>query len=393
MIWQVAISMRGIKMNHNEHDYDQDAEAALIQSTHDLTALKQRYTAFGVAQHLISLMHLISSLQYSTGDLFKVSDINDESVSPEWTGRIICTYPADHKNKLLYNSLLDHLTFWSQSVVDEFPMHEFNPYFRYFLNEANQCGFCFSPFDDFDFIFYRCEERTDWMCAKLNKFVNSIRKIGENIVVAAEMKKFQRASDDNYRSGMNYVETLFDKYSRLMVVRVDLAYRKHHLVSDPLQEYVPEHYVTSEDEFLMHRQKLLEGLQRHPIFEHLRGYMIKLEHGREKGFHCHCLFMFNGSKVRQGISLGQMIGGYWVNEITDNKGLFYNCNLYPHYFYDGLGMVDRDDTKKLTGIEYAVKYMTKPDAIVRLSLGNTRIFTRGVMPEIPDVRLGRPRAV
>jgi hypothetical protein len=56
-------------------------------------------------------------------------------------------------------------------------------------------------------------------------------------------------------------------------------------------------------------------------------------------------------------------------------------------------MVDRDDTKKLTGIEYAVKYMTKPDAIVRLSLGNTRIFTRGVMPEIPDVRLGRPRAV
>jgi hypothetical protein len=88
-----------------------------------------------------------------------------------------------------------------------------------------------------------------------------------------------------------------------------------------------------------------------------------------------------------------MIGGYWVNEITDNKGLFYNCNLYPHYFYDGLGMVDRDDTKKLTGIEYAVKYMTKPDAIVRLSLGNTRIFTRGVMPEIPDVRLGRPRAV
>jgi hypothetical protein len=386
--------MRGTKMNHNnEQQHDQDAEIAFLQSTHDLTAIKARYTAYGVAQHLISLMHLINNLQQSTGDLFKVSDINDESVSQDWIGRIICTYPADHKNRLLYNSLLDHLTFWSQSVADEFPMHEFNPYFRYFLNEANECGFCFSPFDDFDFIFYRCEERTVSMCAKLNKFVNSIRKIQENASVVAEMQEFKRASDDNYRSGVNYVETLFDKYSRLMVVRVDLAYRKHHLVSDPLQQFVPEHFVTSADEFLTHHQKMLEGLQRYPIFEHLRGYMIKIEHGREKGFHCHCLFMFNGSKVRQGISIGQMIGWYWVNEITDNKGSFYNCNLYPNYFYDGLGMVNRDDTKKLTGIEYAVKYMTKPDAIVRLYLGNTQVFTKGVTPEIADMRLGRPRAV
>jgi hypothetical protein len=390
MIWHVRHINESYQMNHNdEHNYDQDAEIALMQSTQNLTAVQPKHAAFGVVQHLISLMHLIKNLQQSSGELFKISDINDQRVSPEWIGRIICRYPHDHKNALLFNSIIEHLNYWNEYMKGEFPMHQFNPYFYYFFNEAQRFGLHFSP-GEFEYIFYGCDERSVALCANLNAFVNSLRKIGENTVVAAEMKKFRRASDDNYRSGTKYVETTFNKHSRLMVVRVDLAYQKYP-VSDPFQGY--EHYMTSADEFLMHRNKLLESLQRHPIFEHLKGYMIKLEHGREKGFHLHCMFMFDGSKIREGISRGQMIGEYWVNEITHGTGLFYNCNLNPNYFYNGVGMVEHDDLEKRIGIDYAVKYMTKPDAIVRLSLGNTRIFTKGVTPALPEVKLGRPRAV
>ena len=86
-----------------------------------------------------------------------------------------------------------------------------------------------------------------------------------------------------------------------------------------------------------------------------------------------------------------MIGEFWVNHITHGNGLFYNCNLSQNYFYNGVGMVHSADAEKRIGVDYAVKYMTKADAIMRLSLGNARIISRGVMPNIPDVKRGRPR--
>ncbi len=377
--------------NEQDIDDDLDAENALIDSANDLTDRQPAFIPQKLARHVVSLMHLINRLKKSSGKLFKMGDINSQGYGPEWIGRITCGYPSNHKNFRLYFSIIEHLAYWNQYVKDGFPLHEMNPYFTYFYREASRLNLNF-PSNEFDIILYGCGPESIAMCSNLNALVTAIRNIDADVTIASEMKRFQRGANDNYRSATEYVNAMFHKHSRLLVVRIDLAYRKNYLpVGYQYKGGALNPFQVSVDEFLQHRQILLESLQRHTVFEYLKGYVIKLEHGRDKGFHMHCLFLFDGSKVREGISRGSMIGEFWVNHITHGNGLFYNCNLSQNYFYNGVGMVHSADAEKRIGVDYAVKYMTKADAIMRLSLGNARIISRGVMPNTPDVKRGRPR--
>ena len=359
-----------------------DAEYAFRQSTEDLTAEQPDHSALRAANEIISLMHLINDLQKTRGKLFRIADINDQGYGAEWVGRIISPYHARHENFRLYLDIPFHLKSWHQNVTYHLPLHALNPLVTFFFDEAQRLGLHMPPIE-FEHILYGQGEQTTMMCARLNELVKSIRQIEQNIQVGEAVKKFIRASNDNYSSATQYIESLFAVHARLLVVRVDLAYRKY--------ANFQQHPVASIDQFLMHRRQLLESLQRNPIFEHLLGYVVKLEHGRKKGFHCHCLFLFDVSKVREDISRATMIGKFWENHITKDSGLHFNCNLDPNYFYNGLGMVNYDDAEKRFGLDLAIKYMTKPDGIARLSLGNARIFSRGEMPVVPDIRLGRPR--
>lgn len=202
--------------------------------------------------------------------------------------------------------------------------------------------------------------------------------------LAPDSKKLLRSSHDNFNSLIGYEQRLFEHVSRLVVVRVDLGYNK---------SQVPNlNHVTAE-EFLEHRRRLLVAIQRHKTFEHLVGYATKAEFGIEKGLHCHCLFFFDGSVIREDISAGEMIGWLWANEITQCQGVYYNCNRNPDYLHNGLGIVNYYDKEKRSGLIYAMRYMTKPDDTVRNLLGNARIFTKGIKhAEASSSRMGRPRS-
>ena len=365
--------------------HNSDAEYAFRQSTEDLTAMQPDYNALRAANETISLMHLIGDLQKTRGQLFRIADINDQGYGAEWVGKIISPYHAPHKNFRMFCEILFHLESWHQNVTYHLPFHALNPLVKFFYSEAQRLGLQMPPVE-FEYILYGQGDQTTMMCARLNELVKSIRQIEQNSQVSEAVKKFIRASNDNYSSATRYIESLFAVHARLLVVRVDLSYLKYTNIQQ--QHYHP---AVSIEQFLMHRRQLLESIQRNPIFGHLLGYVIKLEHGREKGFHCHCLFLFDGSKVREDISRATMIGDFWKNHITKGSGLHFNCNLEPKYYYNGLGMVNYDDVEKRFGLDLAIKYMTKPDGIARLSLGNARIFSRGEMPDVPEVPLGRPR--
>lgn len=366
-----------------DNDLDNDAEFALLHSTYNLTSQQVQSSDQDYAKKIISLMHLIDRIQKSKGDLFKIGDLNDKHIGGEWVGRIVFRYPYDHKNARIASWLIEHLQFWKCSAIGGFPLHVANPYFQYFFSEAERCGLNLSS-PHYQEIFYGCGPQSSLMCGYLNSFIQTIRHIDTNVAVIEAMRKFRRSAADNYRSVTEYVTAMFNVHSRLLIVRVDLGYKKSPYDFHGNNEIPIE-------EFLDHRKHLLNDLQRHWVFEDLHGYVIKAEHGRDKGFHLHCLLMFNSSEVRQGISHGTRIGKFWIDQITQGKGLYYNCNQKGTYFYSGVGMVNHNDAEKRLGIDFAVKYMTKSDAIMRLSLGNARIISRGIMPKIRDVKLGRPR--
>jgi hypothetical protein len=97
-------------------------------------------------------------------------------------------------------------------------------------------------------------------------------------------------------------------------------------------------------------------------FSALQGYAWALEHGVSKGYHCHLLLMYDGNVHRSGFEMGQWVGECW-EQITHGCGYIFNCN-HPDYMaiYEamgtlGIGMIHRDDEKKLITFLIIVPYL------------------------------------
>lgn len=58
---------------------------------------------------------------------------------------------------------------------------------------------------------------------------------------------------------------------------------------------------------------------RHGFAKCFLGYAAKIEYGARKGPNMHLMLLFNGSNVRQDVSIARLIGELWKNKVT--KGL------------------------------------------------------------------------
>ena len=104
------------------------------------------------------------------------------------------------------------------------------------------------------------------------------------------------------------------------------------------------------------------------------------------------LFFFDGSKVREDVTLGKGIGDYWRDEVTQGKGVYYNCNARKQdYDSCGLGMVScYDKIKRAALVESVASYLVKPDDLAQLMVPERgRVFGKGLVPE--KSAAGRPR--
>ena len=365
--------------------YDDDefglAEKAFIDETYQIYLLdnggiKQDKTSTTFAANsILALGHLINDLERVQGDIFVISDARRNPKHAEIHNRLTC---SDGRTLKLFDELVWHLSYLDVYIDCELPHHIKNPKFAFFFTEAKRLGLYLTPIE-FNRLYLGCGDDTKWFCDNLNRLVDSMRNIRSNKQVNLALKQFRRAARDNYESASEYIEDLFAVHSRMCVVRVDLSYLKQYAGNITAQE------------FLRHREKLLVYLQRHPIFENKVGYIIKAEHGRDKGFHLHAMIFFDGNLVREGISRATMIGDLWRDIITEGRGVHFNCNQHAKYYYNGIGMVRHDCVAQRHGLYYAFVYMTKTDEIARLSLGSAKIFLRGISPKIDEVKRGRPR--
>lgn len=194
----------------------------------------------------------------------------------------------------------------------------------------------------------------------------------------------QRGAGDNYQSCCDYVDQLFDCYSRLVVIRLDFNYDQAFVSS-----------VTFE-QAQAHLKQLFDNTRHNKLFNGLEGYIAKIEYGLDKQIHIHSLLFFNGHK-RQGssdVDSAEDIGEYWKNTVTKGTGYYWNCNdKKRRYRYVGIGLVDaRDIEKRNNLLSRVVRYLCKKDTQVIKPRDKPQAKTlfRGDLRN-HNPKLGRPR--
>lgn len=198
----------------------------------------------------------------------------------------------------------------------------------------------------------------------------------DNIAHQAKSTAFKQAVNhyqhqtgytENLKEYQHYIDQLFARYSRLLIVRVDLGY----VQGNTIDYEAFNEYATS----------FLKRINNNSIFDDLVGYIAKREHGFERGYHVHLLLIYNSAKRMADAYLGQQVGELW-QRITEGQGSYFNCDTDQHkqtYPICFLGQVHRSDTQQITTLkETGVSYLVKPDEYFRLIKPSGRnLLSRG----------------
>lgn len=188
------------------------------------------------------------------------------------------------------------------------------------------------------------------------------------------------------------INRLFERYSRLLVVRIDLRYKKDVALTVPLE--IAQ----------MHRAQLLADRRISPeVFGGMLGNAWGLEYGeQEGGFHYHFLAIYNGAERRDDVGIGMAIRDLW-DKITGGYGQCYISNFDKDRLAKqgclGIGMIHRNDVQLRINLnENVAAYITKKSSAFDIQSGITqsgdfRTFGKSRMPKPLDEdspRRGRP---
>lgn len=208
--------------------------------------------------------------------------------------------------------------------------------------------------------------------------VDCIRAEGHRPGFQKKLQGQRRDAARNRISALAYNDRLFARRSRLVVIRLDLGYRREVAQNISLKQLNRD------------LNRFLRNRRHNRMFEHLYGFIIKVEEGPLRGLHTHVVLYFLGSEVRKHGYLGERIGRYWAEHITPGRGMYFNCNRRS-YKYPGIGVIERDDLAKRANLrERVLGYLFKDDQHVQVRGG--RVFRRGVMPALAEHKQRRPRS-
>lgn len=196
-------------------------------------------------------------------------------------------------------------------------------------------------------------------------------------VVEKGYKTIEKQKDENKGELRKYCESIIDKYSRVLVIRVDLGY---------LQEYSSRIRV---DDIYNDLDVLLNRIQnKDGIFKHVIGFAWGIEQGgRSKGFHCHLAIIYN-SAYRDGSAAywGNKIIALW-KEITRDYGQGYNCwnreRVKELRSRDelGIGLIYRRDSTQvenfIRAMEYIADHHKRTPQYLRVKPKGRRVFGKG----------------
>ncbi|MCH2006315.1 YagK/YfjJ domain-containing protein [Acinetobacter ursingii] len=188
------------------------------------------------------------------------------------------------------------------------------------------------------------------------------------------------------------VERLFHRYSRNLIVRVDLKY------------HVDKQHMVDIEMFNRHVQRLRNRMaNKDKCFKNLKLNAWCLEQAPEGSYHVHLFLIYDGSTSTYDCKLARWVGRVWMDKITEGLGYYWNCHTCKHadedleeddtqrvntgrrqeaqrYKYlNGLGMISRDDPIGLERLKAVYSYLAritakKIDQRLRVRVKGMRAF-------------------
>ncbi|MFT0694422.1 inovirus-type Gp2 protein [Acinetobacter nematophilus] len=214
---------------------------------------------------------------------------------------------------------------------------------------------------------YNCVNSIDFKA--MQDFFNSYHRIKQ-----VEINDFMRSENRNREVLIQYLDDLTQHYSKLLFIRVDLAY---------LTQY---HQTIDIRTFKDDINKLIGYVQdQDTCFKYLEGYAWALEQGEEKGYHCHLLLIYNGAERQKDYYLANQVILRW-KDITDDQGYGFNCNTSEHkqQFRErgtlGIGMIHRNNPLEVNNAINTCCYIVNPEKTnqyLRVKLPHMRTFGTG----------------
>jgi hypothetical protein len=251
------------------------------------------------------------------------------------------------------------------NIYSVFPIHRLNPYVELFIRKLEEE--LVDNIDIYNIIRHSIEYIEPQQVNTLNGFVDNIRTAVKSKEFKAVLHEHQRLITMNHKSLMDSIDNLFSQHSKLLVLRVDLSYKKDVRTLFLNKEEIYQEY----EQVKKDRSRFFNNMRSNSLFDNMLGYAWKLQYAKYKGFHYHMIFFFNGSKVQQDVTIAKGIGEYWVNSITQGRGFYYNCNTHKYkYNYCGVGMINYDDTALIEDLKIAVRYITKIDHYAKINAPN-----------------------
>lgn len=166
-----------------------------------------------------------------------------------------------------------------------------------------------------------------------------------------------------------YVENVMERYARTLVVRVNFYYRN---VSKP--------WIKVEDVFA-DRNRLASLIGRDPAFEHLSGYILRIEQADRQGFHVHGAFFFDASKVQNEAYRARRIGEVW-KQVTLGKGYWHDSGgtwvaKHGRGKRCTTGVFRRADACACRRVARYMTYLAKSSQYLRVKPENGRTYSTG----------------
>lgn len=168
-------------------------------------------------------------------------------------------------------------------------------------------------------------------------------------------KGFKLQEQRNRCSLETYLKQLFNHYARLLLVRIDFAIERkcqHEIGIAQFHAWINQ---------MSNRYSNKDG-----CFSGLQGYAWAIEQGIDKGFHCHTLLIYDGSKHQNDYGLGLQVAQYW-QQLTQDKGYCFISND-PNYKRQfevqgtlGIGMIHRNNPIEVQNALNAALYLVNPE--------------------------------
>ncbi|NKF90717.1 inovirus Gp2 family protein [Ralstonia solanacearum] len=252
-----------------------------------------------------------------------------------------------------------------------------------------------------------------------NDFVTTMRR--EAVVAKLKKRIFDwngKFEDSSHRL-IKFEAELFNRYARLMAIRLDFNYHKAIFTDREVEELCAElverkerdqaDYLAGSDistlgtiegrialeEVQKDRKRFFANMKGKPsLFKHLVGYVWRIEYTRGAGYHMHVMLFFDGEDVEKHEYYAQAIGCYWRDVITEGRGYFENCNRKKSSYGDNwaLGRIDHWDGAKRNRLRRALQYFCKTSQIVQVvPYPKCRLFQTVIIRRQRRGAGGRPR--